>query len=140
VGGKGVALIAVEWIRDEELLLRGLLFVEKEPRYVDKGVLNSLIFRDKGGCPSVHMGKYVNFKTLIEEEPARFGFAVLSAMDIRVNQLGEVIHNPTEHDSHALIVPPPEINSQNKERRWRGLLTNQVWDLISAPERVAQLR
>ncbi len=140
MGRKGATLIGAEWVSDEELLLRGLLFVEKEPRYVDKGVLNSLVFRDPTGCPSVHIGKYTKFDMLIEEEPQRFGFAVLSTCDVRMNQLGEVIHNPTEHDSHSLIVPPSSIDSQNKERRWRGFLTKLVWDIVFVEERVKQLR
>jgi len=133
-------LIQVERICDEELLLRGLLFSDKpEPKYIDKGALTSYIFTDPDYRPSVHMGKYANFVALVEEEPRRFAFAVLLANDVRIYR-GEVIHEPNEHDSHAVIVPPPEISSQNQIRRWRGVLTGLVWDLIFIPERVEQFR
>jgi len=139
-----VALKLVEWIDDQELLLRGVPFSAKpEKRYVDKGVLTSMVFADraeKGGCPSVHRGKSANFEALVQEEPSRFGFAVLTTGDIRTNQLGEVIHNPTEHDSHALIVPPLRVNSSNRTRSWRRSLIKLVWDFIFVPERVEQFR
>jgi hypothetical protein len=139
-----MALKQVEWIDDQELLLRGVPFSAKpEKRYVDKGTLTSMVFADrieKGGCPSVHRGKSANFEALVQEEPTRFGFAVLLTSDVRTNQLGEVIHNPTEHDSHAVIVPSSLVDSSNKRKSWRRSLIKLVWDFIFIPERVEQFR
>lgn len=131
-----------ERIIDAELLLRGIPFTgESEPKYVDKGVLSSLIFSDRGHCPSVHMGKYANFALLSEEEPAWFCFAILAAGDIRVNELGDVRHDPNKHYSHALIVPPPDVlEKPTKFKKWRGRLTMQVWDLAFIDERCKGFR
>lgn len=131
----------VVWIRDQELLLRGIPFFENKPhvKYVDEGKLTSLVFRDRNGCPSVDMGSYSDFTALANETPVRYAFAVLTAGQVRAQRLGEVVHNPIrDHYSHALIVPPLELGERLDN--WRRGLRDLVWDLVFIPERVEQFR
>lgn len=137
--------LTVVWIQASEPLLRGIPYFRDDPtkKYVDEGVLTGFVFKDRHHCPSVHMASCANLIELVEEQPKRFGFAVITTGDVRSNGLGEVVHNPTnEHNSHAMVIPPTgkDINNKSQMRIWRSDLVNLVWDLIFIPERVEQLR